>query len=178
MRYASLSAVVLCSTLAGCGGGGGGGAAGATSSGTVNAAASGTGFTVSLTPASINASFPAEQQALQLPYPPNVDITASVVPSSVSTPVYVYLVDPAGVLVLGKQTITKDSAGHYSAKLLFNQSLPAGTYTGKLQLQICQDAACATPYAVTGGTLPYTITVTPAIAISAKINGVAVASSG
>jgi hypothetical protein len=51
-------------------------------------------------------------------------------------------------------------------------TLTVGTYTGNVTVQVFQDAAMTRPYAVTGGTLPYTLTVDPQLTVTVKIDGV------
>lgn len=51
-------------------------------------------------------------------------------------------------------------------------SLAAGVYSGTINVQVFRDAAMTQPYRVSGGTLPYALTVDPELTIAVKIDGV------
>jgi hypothetical protein len=51
-------------------------------------------------------------------------------------------------------------------------TLAPGVYTGTVQVQVFQDAGLTRPYRVTGGTLPYVLTVDPELVVTVKVDGV------
>lgn len=151
------------SALAACGGGGSGGSDDGTS--TAQSAVS-----VVLSPASITASFPGGGTAAL--DQPTANVTATVT-NAPSGSVYAMVVDSGNVLQPGAHDVVANADGTYSANLTYERQIPVGTYTGTFTLKLCQDSACATPYRVVGGTLPYTVTVTPAATFTATVDGVA-----
>lgn len=158
MGFRSIFIAAILLALAACGGGGGGNS-------------NDSAITLTLNPSTISATFPGNNQSLSIP---GVDVTATVSPAITSS-VYVYIVDSAGVLVQGATTITSNSNGSYTVRINFNKSLSPGTYTGNFTIRLCKDSACASEYALNGGRVPYTVTVTPGIQIvSATVNGVSV----
>lgn len=60
----------------------------------------------------------------------------------------------------------------FRVQLSPNTTLPAGTYTGRLAVQVCGDPSCLRSYAVTPASVPYTVTISPAITLGAAVNGV------
>lgn len=142
---------VLLAVMVGCGGGGGGG------SGAVS---------VSFSPSAISSSYASGGQSIT---PPVANVTASVTNLPAGT-VYVYVLEDAAVLAPGAYTVTRNPDGTYAVSLPFNTSLAAGTYTGNLTLRLCRDIACTSEITVTGGRIPYSVTVTPGIQISAWVN--------
>jgi hypothetical protein len=76
-----------------------------------------------------------------------------------SGPAYAYVIADAPVLTPGATVVTRNADGSYTASLPVAASLPSGVHTGNLTLELCKDAACTQPYALTGATLPYVITV-------------------
>jgi len=127
---------------------------------------------VSFTPSSINATFPEKGQSLSAP---ELTVTATI-QNLPSTQVYSRILENTEVLRAGAHPVFKNADGSFRALLPFNTQLAAGTYTGHLTLQLCQDSACVSPYAVSGASLPYALTVTPGIQITATVNGVPMSS--
>lgn len=70
---------------------------------------------------------------------------------------------------VGLDVFPPDSFELYFTPLM---DLQPGTYTGTVTVQVFQDAAMTKPYRVTGGTLPYVVTVDPELTVSVKIDGV------
>lgn len=52
-------------------------------------------------------------------------------------------------------------AGAYSMTITGGRELAPGTYSGSVHVQVCQDSACAKPFANTATSLPYTLVVSP-----------------
>mgnify|MGYP000591910815 CR=1 FL=1 len=156
----ALILLMLIGGLAGCGGGGGDGA---------SSGGAASPIVVSLTPASVTASFPSGRQSLN---PPTLSVSATV-SNLPTTPIHALIVEDKPVLQPGTHTLTRNPNGTFSASLLLNQDLAVGRHTGTLMLKLCQDAACSLPYAVSGGELPYDVTVSPGIGLTAFVNGIA-----
>ncbi len=90
---------------------------------------------------------------------------------------YVYLQN-TDALYPDKQTLYGGTATYSNiSPIVFKFDFPAGVHTGNLQLHVCSDKTCAIEYPVTGGALPYELTVLPRPKITASINGVPVADS-
>lgn len=156
MKSVIAGTILLAALVAGCGGG------------------SESSTTVTLNPDSISATFAGNNQSVDMP---GIDITASVSPP-ISSLVYPYVIDEKGVLIQGGQVVNQNVNGSYSTRLYFNRTLSSGIYTGTLMLKLCKDVACSSVHSINGGTLPYTLTVTPGIEIvSATINGVSASPS-
>lgn len=148
MEFKGLIVVgIMACVLGGCGGGGGG------DNGYNDE--SWTNVSVSLSPTSISTTFSESGGT-----PAGVTITASLFDPP-TTSVYAYITADSNVFTAGPQTVTANGNGGYSATLSFNTSVAPGTYSGFLTLKLCKDSACASQYVVSGGTLPYTVTVTP-----------------
>lgn len=150
--------------LTGCGGGGGdSGNSGGSSSG----AAEGP-VVVSLLPRTVTHYFQSDRQSPEIPVV-SVHATVSNAPT---TPVYPVVLEDKPVLQPGLHSLTLNPNGSFSASLPLNPDLPVGRHTGTLTLLLCRDPACASTYAVSGGELPYEITVTPGVRIEVLVNGV------
>jgi hypothetical protein len=145
--------------LLACGGGGGG-------------AGPGPLYTLQFTPGQLAAQYFHNQQRLLNTYAP--DVTASVTGTIDPIPsgtLYVVIVLDAPVF-LGNPSVSLLGGNAFSLSLTPDVSLPPGTYTGNLTIQLFQDAALKKPYPVTGGTLPYALTVDPELTVTATIDGV------
>lgn len=94
--------------------------------------------------------------------------------------VYPVIVDSQHILntQFGAMTVTRGADGSYSGLLTPNVQATPGVYSGKLQLRLCKDAACAAEYQVTGGDLPYSIEFLADVTLTAKVNGVGVSGLG
>jgi hypothetical protein len=93
-------------------------------------------------------------------------VSATVAPVP-TTPTYVFLLDSGNVVVPGSVTVTANGNGSYSAHLPLKNTLVAGSHAGTFTLQLCRDAACASPYTLTGASVPYTLNVTPQVTTTA-----------
>lgn len=90
---------------------------------------------------------------------------------------YVFLEAPDSIYP-SRQTLYGGTVTYSNiSPIVFKFDFPAGVHTGNLQLHVCSDKTCATEYPVTGGMLPYELTVLPQPKIAASINGVPVANS-
>jgi hypothetical protein len=146
IRYAA--ATLLCLSLAACSGGGGGGGGGGAPSGP----------SVSISPASLSATFTAGQ---------SVPITVTATTSSVvNQTVFVTIIDSVGVLT-PNVTISANSATSYAVTLFTSPSLAAGTHTGSVRVNICYDAGCARHLGNSPLNVPYTFQVAAANRFSA-----------
>ena len=104
--------------------------------------------------------------------------SVSVTLSGVNTSnLHVYLQN-ADAIYPDKQTLYGGTATYSNiSPIVFKFDFPAGVHTGNIQLHVCSDKTCATEYPVTGGSLPYELTVLPQPKITASINGVPVPDS-
>lgn len=144
--------------MAACGGGGS------------NSTPSQAAITVTFTPPTLTATFPGSGQSLNLVEIP-ISCTAGNLPN---TPVYAFILQDHDILGYTQQAIYSKGGGTFGANLLLNTALAPGVYTGGLQLILAKNSDGTSPYAVSGGTLPYTLTVTSGITIECKVNGVVV----
>jgi hypothetical protein len=142
--------------LIACGGGGG----------------SGPGFTLHFIPGRLTAQYFHNQHYL-------VNTSAPLVTASVSGTIdpvpsgtlYVVLVLDAAVFV-GAPSVSLLGGNAFSLSLTPDTNLAAGTHNGNISIQMFQDAARTMPYSVSGGTLPYTLTVAPELTVTTVIDGV------
>ena len=155
----SLFGLILSIGLLSCGGGGGGSSSGAQS---------GPAISVDISPTSIAYAYPAGHQGLNTPRV-SATVTISDMPG---TPIYPVIAASSNILAPGPCYFTNNGNGVFTGTVGFNQDLPAGVYAGSLFLNLYMDSAHTSPYTVTGGTVPFTVTVTPAIVLTATINGV------
>jgi hypothetical protein len=91
-----------------------------------------------------------------------------------NTPVYAFILQDHDILGYTQQEIYSKGGGAFGANLRLNTALAPGIYTGGLQLVLAKNSDGTSPYVVSGGTLPYTLTVTSGITIQCKVNGAAV----
>jgi hypothetical protein len=73
---------------------------------------------------------------------------------------YAYIVDPNHVIST-TLNLAQSGATTYTATLSTSPTATAGTYNGTLQLLLCADANCATPFPGSPWNEPYNITITP-----------------
>lgn len=62
----------------------------------------------------------------------------------------------------------EETPGTWAVRFTTNP-LALGSYDGELTLHLCRDQGCATEYTTAGATLPYTLTVLPAMALSVRV---------
>jgi len=147
---------------AGCGGGGGGGGSAQPQPTT----------TVTYGPTTLSATYFQHQSGLNSSAgAPSVSVDATFGGSLPTGTVY-------PVIVLDKPyfstsvEIVQSGSQSYGATLHPDVNLNPGTYTGTIRLHLFKDASYTSEYALSGGDLPYTLTVTPELAITVKIDGV------
>lgn len=139
--------------LVGCGGGGGGGS---------------DAVRVTLSPASLTASFVSNDPATS--GPAAIPVTASFSPA-ITTVVYPLIAQDKPVLNSGPVIASRNPDGSYTVQLQPSATLAAGSYSGNITLRLCKDPGCASEYALSGAVLPYNFTVTAALSVTMKING-------
>ncbi len=139
---------VVAAMLSACGGGGGGGGGGAGGGGASN------GFQLSFEPGTLNASFYEGE--------PTTALVQTRANQPHSAPVQVAIVDSAGILGNGVQ-ITANSTLAYDALLPLSSTLKAGSYSGTLEVRVCEDlpTTCSKPVSGSPWRLPYQIKVQP-----------------
>jgi hypothetical protein len=143
--------------LAACGGGGSG---------------SSPGFTLRFTPGQLAARYFHNQHHLQnTSEPPVVASVTGTIDPLPSGIVYVVVVEDLPVFQ-GTPSVTLLGGNAFSLSWEPDPGLAPGTYTGNLAIHLFQDAALTQPYSVTGGTLPYALTVDPELTVTATIDGV------
>jgi hypothetical protein len=81
------------------------------------------------------------------------------------------------VIVLDKPIFTihniiQSGSATFTTSLTPDVTLAPGTYTGTITLHLYKDSGYSSQYPLTGGDLPYTLTVTPELQITVKIDGV------
>lgn len=142
------AACALLLALAACGGGGGGGGAAGGGSG------SGPAFQLSFQPGTLTASYYQGE-------PPTVSVQVRASQAH-SAPVQVAVVDGNGVTD-GSLQLQANSDLSYTAVLRLSPTAPPGSYTGQLDVRVCEDAplTCARPVAGSPWKLPYQIQVRP-----------------
>jgi hypothetical protein len=142
--------VVLCLLLAGCGGSGGGDSNSPSNSGRLSLA---------FQPASLSATnYAGEASGL------DVAATTSVIGNVAATQINVAVIDRHGVLQ-PQIDITQLNGTTYRAMMTTSANLSPGTYTGSLEVRMCEDdpTVCARPVNGSPWQLPYAFTVRPNI---------------
>lgn len=153
LRQACLALTCMTVLITACGGGGGG---------------DDPSYTVSLSPKPLTASW---NDSIVLGQP--ITVTANFSPAPKGT-VYPVVVMDAPNFVPGAVVVRQISDTTYAMDLTPVATLPVGKHTGTLTLKMCKDAQCAAAYTLTGGSLPYELTVVAALAVSVKVNGRAI----
>lgn len=125
---------------------------------------------VQFSPATVRATFRGGGQSFNLP---NALVTGTLSPMP-SGGIYVVIVQDQPVLYWNPLSYLWKTATGFEAVLLFDPSLAAGTYTGKLTLLLCKDERCGTQYTMTGNELFYELTVAEPVVVSAWADGVPV----
>ncbi|MBQ0941997.1 hypothetical protein KAK07_01480 [Ideonella sp. 4Y16] len=147
-------ALLSFSLLAACGGGGGGGGD--------------PSYAVDLSPKPLTARWTDAMVVLE-----PVSGTAVFDKAPTGT-VYPVVVMDAPNFVSETVAVRQISGTTYEVDLTPKSSLSVGVHTGTLTLKLCKDPQCNAVYALTGGSLPYELTVSAAMAVSLTINGVPV----
>jgi hypothetical protein len=147
--------------LAACGGGGGGADADAS---------------VSYNVATVRATaFQNQQQDVNALRGPSVEIVATVA-GELSGRVFVVVAATGTGFSGSPVAVEHQGSGVYVATLQPNVALAPGSYSGRLELRLCRDAACAQEYAVDGASLPYQVTILPQLEATVLVNGTRVGS--
>jgi len=138
--WRGLAAAWMALALTACGGGGGGGG--------------GSSIALSFAPASLTANVEAGTSAAM------TVVATAADPSVFTGALYIYVVDSRHVLT-GAINLTPIDTRSFSATVFTSPSLPTGTHTGTLQIQLCKDVVCTAQYPGSPVPLNYSITVTP-----------------
>lgn len=150
---AALAVLASSSALVACGGGGG---------------SSEPAVQVNVSASAVSISYPSNTRPLNAQMS---QVTATVV-NPPTTRAYAAIQD-SGHVTNGQGYVVANQDGSYTATVYYDLTLAPGTYTGTFQLKLCKDAACGSTYAVQGGSVAYTVTVTPTATFTATVNGVA-----
>lgn len=166
VRWLAAVAVLL---LASCGGGGGGGDADSAQPGAAPGQASASGVTFE--PPVLQASFAelGQGQGPDPATPAGATVTARFA-TPPEGPVFMVIEQDRPVLdgrILAPES-TSDSVRGF---LPFGTTLPPGTYSGNITLLLCRDASCRDHHPGSGAVLPYSVTVTPGIHLTVRVNG-------
>jgi hypothetical protein len=142
----ALAALALGCGLAACGGSGGGGGG--------DSAKGGSAFQLSFLPGTLTATYYQGEPSLV-----GVQVRAN---QAHSAPVQVAVIDSAGVTDGNLQLLALSSLT-YEATLRLSPTLPAGNYTGNLEVRVCEDlpTTCARPVPGSPWRLPYQVQVRP-----------------
>ena len=150
LKSSSLLTIAL--LLSACGGGGGGGTSGGTASG---GAADTVSPALTFSPAKLTGTFTAGTA-----YTLNVTATATrPADFNGASNVYVLVVDDTGV-IQPNAAVTAVSTTQYSARLITQTTLTAGTKSGNFSVRVCKDAACTSQFPGSPVALPYELVVT------------------
>jgi len=148
--------VALAIATAGCGGGGGGGSGSTSGSTDIGSSLGGTDSSTSawlqLTPATVNlTTYERRGQSF------SINVKSS---KPIAQGINVGIVDPKG-LIDTKVTVDWIGALEYRADLSISDKLAPGTYSGKLELRLCEDdpVSCAKPIEGSPWHIPLTVTV-------------------
>lgn len=159
-----LVGALLAVLLSACGGGGGGGS-------------DDSAIALSFDTERVEATFLQNQEIYvnaQADAEVSVSLTAE---GNVSGSIYVQVVDNNQVFAGHTALITDQDGGRFTATLRANTDLTPGTYSGTLSVNICKDASCSSKYAVTGGSLPYSVKIVPQLSLQIYVGGVQVATA-
>lgn len=127
-----------------------------------------TPIAVNISPSTLTATYVGNGQSLNQPYA-HINATLTNLPS---TPIYAVITQDRRLLQYDKYAIFRSLDGTFSTDLLFLGSMEPGHYQGNFTLNLYKDKEFTSPYPVTGGTLPYDITVTPGITFTASVNNI------
>jgi hypothetical protein len=136
---------------ASCGGGGGGSYSGSSST---PVAPSNYGMTFSPATISLSAKAGGSMPFMVTATPSN--------PSEFSgaSTIYVFIVDNDGV-INPNVMINSATPNAVSVTLSTSSAAKAGQYSGNMQVKVCADSACNSPFPGSPWNLPYSITITP-----------------
>jgi hypothetical protein len=112
---------------------------------------------LTLTPSTLSGSFVAGS-----PFPPNITVQATPSPD-VSGQLYVAVSDTTGTFSSAASFGYLDQTKPY--QLLQVRALPtlaAGSHSGNIKLNVCNDSACTTPVLGSPVTVPFNVTIAPA----------------
>lgn len=152
-RYRSVfTALPFVCLLAGCGGGG---------------SQANDVISVQISPSSLAGTVVTGGQAQGFP---SGEVTATFT-NLPNAQVYPAIVDDHGGIYPGSVTFKKNADGSFSGTLPFNPLLAPGDYSGAVQLHLFKDSSATSEYPLSGGKLPYTLTVLPGITFSVTVNG-------
>lgn len=143
---AALAVLALGGGLAACGGSGGGGGG--------DSAKGGSAFQLSFQPGTLTATYYQGEPALV-----GVQVRAN---QAYTAPVQVAVIDSSGVTDGNLQLLALSSLT-YEATVRLSPTLPAGNYTGNLEVRVCEDlpTTCAKPVPGSPWRLPYQVQVRP-----------------
>ncbi len=144
----SILSFLAAALLAACGGGvapapGGGG----TTSGATTTVPAGPA-SVTFTPGSISRMVVSGTSVA-------IDVVVQPVNFTFTAPLYVTAADPSGVILPAVSVV--QSGTSYTLTLTTSTAAAAGLHTGSVTLNLCSDAACATPQQVASIAVPYSI---------------------
>lgn len=145
--------------MLGCGGGEGSGGDDPGGSGSSSIA-------VAYTPSPINA------HAMQ-GYPAPITIRATLSPEPTAA-VFPMIVASKPDIQTGSVYVERNPDGTYSTTLYTSSSLSIGVHEGTLTLRLYKDAQHTQQYALSGATVPYSITVEPLVSLTVRQGGVAI----
>jgi hypothetical protein len=94
------------------------------------------------------------------------------VTGNVTGTVFAFVRDAGTAFASSSIHIEQAGPSVYRATLRPNVTLSPGTYTGKLILQLCKDAGCAQEYSVSGGSIPYEVTIYAQLQATVLVDGV------
>ncbi|WP_341678008.1 hypothetical protein [Niveibacterium sp. SC-1] len=155
--FKRLFAVTFLGLLAACGGGGGGDDSAQGSS------AGASGEALSFTPQTLSSTY----ESGTAPY---VSVRAELrdLEAVRGKDVYVVIVDSDHVL-LGAPMGQGFNVNAYQVGVTLSPTLAVGRHQGKLEIRLCQDAACSAQFAGSPSYLPYDLTVTEAAKLAATV---------
>lgn len=149
VRALALASIGL---LPACGGGGG-------------SDASPSGYSVSLSPNPLTGRWNDRFASVD-----PLTVTARFSPAPTGT-VYPVVMMDAPNFETGSVAVRQISESTFEMDLTPVGTLPVGLHTGTLTLKLCKDSQCAAAYDLTGGSLPYELTVVAALAVKLSVNG-------
>jgi hypothetical protein len=127
----------------------------------------GGGIGVSWDPQTLTASF---QQGARVPQL----VVRAKLSSVPSQSVYVAVVDDGGGFAGSSLTVSQESSDTFVGYIEPNTLLSLGTHRGTLALHLCNDQACASEISISGGSIPYTLTVSEGFYLKVSVDGVEV----
>lgn len=128
--------------------------------------------TIAYSPSTLSASYFQNQSSVNSysSAPPSADVSITLGGELPSGTVYVVIVQDQPLFA--NASFSQTGPYSFTATLFPELTLTPNTYSGNLVLHLCKDSGCGAEYALSGATLPYTVTVTPELKITVKIDGV------